>query len=267
MLERYFSLTGWRSTCALLFSLLIAGCGNNDSTDNGSGGSGGSTRGQLIQTPPELVGTVTAAQLLATPAARTSCRCCPLADSMVCDVNVHRINYRDGRRQGRGHDRDRRADGADRHRRELQRRATDRALRARHDDRQGFRPHQRQRFRECRGAVPRRILRGAGVHRRRAELRGLRRIDARLSPLSRRGATGERHDRCAEGGTIALPTSSAPTTTDGGSLFVTGYSQGGYVAMATQRAWKPQARRSRLPRHCPDRTHCRRSSTPCSSVA
>ncbi len=34
----------------------------------------------------------------------------------------------------------------------------------------------------------------------------------------------------------ALPTSGAPTTTDDGRLFVTGYSQGGYVAMATHRA-------------------------------
>jgi len=34
----------------------------------------------------------------------------------------------------------------------------------------------------------------------------------------------------------ALPTSAAPATTDGGKLFITGYSQGGYVAMATQRA-------------------------------
>ncbi len=34
----------------------------------------------------------------------------------------------------------------------------------------------------------------------------------------------------------ALPVSSAATTSDGGRLFVTGYSQGGYVAMATQRA-------------------------------
>jgi poly(3-hydroxybutyrate) depolymerase len=34
----------------------------------------------------------------------------------------------------------------------------------------------------------------------------------------------------------ALPTAAAPSTTDGGKLFVTGYSQGGYVAMATHRA-------------------------------
>ena len=34
----------------------------------------------------------------------------------------------------------------------------------------------------------------------------------------------------------ALPTSNAPTTTDDGRLLVTGYSQGGYVAMATHRA-------------------------------
>jgi len=34
----------------------------------------------------------------------------------------------------------------------------------------------------------------------------------------------------------ALPTADTPDTTDGGDLFVTGYSQGGYVAMATHRA-------------------------------
>ena len=34
----------------------------------------------------------------------------------------------------------------------------------------------------------------------------------------------------------ALPTGSAPTATDNGKLYITGYSQGGYVAMATQRA-------------------------------
>jgi hypothetical protein len=34
----------------------------------------------------------------------------------------------------------------------------------------------------------------------------------------------------------ALPTANAPSTTDSGQLFVTGYSQGGYVAMATHRA-------------------------------
>jgi len=34
----------------------------------------------------------------------------------------------------------------------------------------------------------------------------------------------------------ALPASTAPTVTDNGKLFLTGYSQGGYVAMATHRA-------------------------------
>jgi hypothetical protein len=34
----------------------------------------------------------------------------------------------------------------------------------------------------------------------------------------------------------ALPASSAPTATDNGRLYITGYSQGGYVAMATHRA-------------------------------
>ncbi len=34
----------------------------------------------------------------------------------------------------------------------------------------------------------------------------------------------------------ALPTSQVPVTTDGGKLFISGYSEGGYVAMATHRA-------------------------------
>ena len=34
----------------------------------------------------------------------------------------------------------------------------------------------------------------------------------------------------------ALPTAAAPTSTDGGKLFITGYSEGGYVAMATHSA-------------------------------
>ena len=34
----------------------------------------------------------------------------------------------------------------------------------------------------------------------------------------------------------ALPVMSAPSTADGGKLFITGYSQGGYVALATERA-------------------------------
>jgi alpha/beta superfamily hydrolase len=34
----------------------------------------------------------------------------------------------------------------------------------------------------------------------------------------------------------ALPTADAPTSTDSGKLFITGYSEGGYVAMATQSA-------------------------------
>jgi hypothetical protein len=37
-------------------------------------------------------------------------------------------------------------------------------------------------------------------------------------------------------GRSALPTAAAPATIDGGKLFVTGYSQGGFVALATQRA-------------------------------
>src|SRR4029453_2046828 len=38
----------------------------------------------------------------------------------------------------------------------------------------------------------------------------------------------------------ALPTSFAPGVSDGGKLFITGYSEGGYVAMATHRLLQSQ---------------------------
>ena len=44
----------------------------------------------------------------------------------------------------------------------------------------------------------------------------------------------------------ALPTSTAPTITDNGRLFITGYSQGGHVAMATHRLHASERR----DRHC-----------------
>ena len=52
----------------------------------------------------------------------------------------------------------------------------------------------------------------------------------------------------------ALPNTLSSATSDSGKLFVTGYSEGGYVAMATQRAMEAAGRRSR-PRHrCPGPT-------------
>src|SRR5262249_28656433 len=39
----------------------------------------------------------------------------------------------------------------------------------------------------------------------------------------------------------ALPTATAPTVLDNGKLFITGYSQGGFVAMATHRAMQAAA--------------------------
>lgn len=234
MLERYFSLTGWRSTCALLFSLLIAGCSNNDSTDNGSGGSG-STRGQLIQTPPELVGTYTAAQLLGNTGASNILSLLPLADSMVCDVNVHRINYR----TVGGKDEDTTATGA-----LMVPSGTD--------------PN-------CSGARPI-VLYAHGTttdkgfdltnvnDSENAEALYLAAFFAAQGYIvvapnytGYAGSTlayhpylvGEQQAKdmadALKAARSALPTSSAATTTAGGKLFVTGYSQGGYVAMATQR--------------------------------
>ena len=50
-----------------------------------------------------------------------------------------------------------------------------------------------------RGSPDGRGVRGGGLHRRGAELRGLRHLDARLSPLPQWRAAIQRHDRCADG--------------------------------------------------------------------
>ena len=59
----------------------------------------------------------------------------------------------------------------------------------------------------------------------------------------------------------ALPTAGAPDTTDGGLLLVTGYSQGGYVAMATHRALQEMGILSRPPPRCRGRMHFRPLAT------
>jgi hypothetical protein len=117
-----------------------------------------------------------------------------------------RIPHR--RRQERGHQRHRRGDGAHRLRRGLRRPAAGGALRARHHGRAQLQPGQvdrqhagRRRRRPAGGGH----LRGAGLHRGGAQLRGLRQVDAAVPPLPERRPAGQGHGRCAHRGAQDLP--------------------------------------------------------------
>jgi dienelactone hydrolase len=232
--QEAFCAIGRRGLYALLLALLAAGCSNNDD-DNGNGGGSESTRGELIQKPPTLVGTYTALQLLDTLGASDILALLPVADSMVCDVAIHRIEYR----TVGGKDEATTATGA-----LMVPTGTDPT---------------------CSGARPI-VLYAHGTttdkafdltdvsDSENAEALYLAAFFAAQGYIvvapnytGYAGSTlgyhpylvGEQQAKdtidALKAARSALPTSSAAGTTDGGKLFVTGYSQGGYVAMATQR--------------------------------
>jgi hypothetical protein len=220
----------------LTLALLVAGCDSSNDGDGDDGGSAGPTRGELLDTPAVLVGTATAAQLLERLSGSDILALLPVADSMVCDVAVHRIHYR----TVGGRDEDTTATGA-------------LMLPTGTDAR-------------CAGARPI-VLYAHGTatdeafdltninESENAEALYLAAFFAARGYIvvapNYAGYAGSALDYhpylvaeqqskdmidALTAARSALPTTSAPNTTDAGRLYLTGYSQGGYVAMATQRA-------------------------------
>ena len=74
-----------------LTALLLTACGGSDP---GSGAVvANPTRGQLLQSPPELVSTVTAPALLLALSALTNQQFLAVSGTPLCDIAVHRIRY------------------------------------------------------------------------------------------------------------------------------------------------------------------------------
>src|ERR1700677_4739937 len=80
---------GWRSA-AFAAVLLLTGCGGGGSSGGGAGASGATSvgtstsvpaRGTLLQTPPQLLSTLTASSLLT------------VSGTPVCDVLMYHIEY------------------------------------------------------------------------------------------------------------------------------------------------------------------------------
>ena len=227
-----------RQTLANLFyalsALVLAACGGSNP---GSGAVvANPTRGQLLQNPPELVSTVTAPALLLALNALANTQLLAISGTPLCDIAVHRIRYATvgGANEsttasaalmvplgGDPHCRGTRpmllyAHGT----------TTDRAFDMTNlqDDPNGEALVLAALFASQGYIVVAPDYAGYGISTLPyhpyliAEQQSKDMIDALTAARS------------------ALPTAAAPVTTDGGRLFITGYSQGGYVAMATHRA-------------------------------
>ena len=167
----------------LLLVAAFAGCGNdsNDQAPGDPGGGGGPPgRGGLLEESSALVTTLSAGNFL--PGLSEPARQALLlqAGAPVCDVAVYKIRYA----TVGGRDEATDASGA----LMVPGGIADRCrggrpivlLCARHVDGKDFRPDAPRRRGERRGPVPGGVLRRAGIHRRGAELRGLRHVLAAL---------------------------------------------------------------------------------------
>src|SRR5882762_5806210 len=146
-----------RSCLLLVPALLLAACGNSGKSDSTTVAP---PRGTLLQSPPELLSTVTAPTLLLELNTATNQQLLSLSGAPVCDILIYHIQYTTVRG----------ADGAYRWRCELHWCASDRLVRAWHDDgsRVQYREHAKRGDAVTRGAV-----RITGLHRGRAKLRRL----------------------------------------------------------------------------------------------
>ena len=218
----------------LLAAVLLAACGGSNSSSDPVVAS--PVRGQLLQRPPELVTTVTAPALLLALNALANQQLLAISGTPLCDIAVHRIRYA----TVGGANEATTASGA------LMVPVGSDAI--------------------CRGARPI-LLYAHGTTTDRAfnmtNLQGDPNGEALIMAalFASQGYIVVAPDYAGyDSSTLpyhpyliadqqskdmidalaasrsALPTAAAPATTDGGRLFITGYSQGGYVAMATHRA-------------------------------
>lgn len=218
----------------LITTVLLAACGGSNSGTEVVAAN--PARGQLLQTPPELVSTVTAPALLLALNALANQQLLAVSGTPLCDIAVHRIQYA----TVGGANEATTASGA------LMVPLGSDAV--------------------CRGTRPI-LLYAHGTTTDRAfnmtNLQGDPNGEALIMAalFASQGYIVVAPDYAGYGSSTlpyhpylvadqqskdmidaltaarsALPSAAAPATTDSGRLFITGYSQGGYVAMATHRA-------------------------------
>src|SRR5579863_2633061 len=80
-----------RSSLFFLSSLVLAACGSGGGSDSGTGT--GPARGMLLQTPPQLLSTVTAPTLLLELNAAINQQLLALSGTPICDILIYHIQY------------------------------------------------------------------------------------------------------------------------------------------------------------------------------
>jgi alpha/beta superfamily hydrolase len=221
-----------RSSLALFPALLLAACGGGGGQSD-SGGSATPARGALLQSPPELLSTVTAPALLLELNAASNQQLRSLSGNPVCDILIYHIEYTT-------------VGGADE--------ATTASAALMVPTGLGA---------DCTGARPI-VLYAHGTTTDRAfNMANMQNAETLVlaALFASQGyivvapnyagydtstlpyhpyliADQESKDTidALTAARTALPLASATLTQDNGQLFITGYSQGGYVAMATHRA-------------------------------
>ncbi|MET0660359.1 MAG: prolyl oligopeptidase family serine peptidase [Steroidobacteraceae bacterium] len=228
--------------CIACLALALGGCNSHDDDDhNNTGGAQSSLRGQLVQSPPTRVASFAAADLIAALGVNAeSIRFAQLTGTPLCRVDVHQLQYHTV--GGKGEDTT--ASGA------LMVPAGTAS--------------------ECRGERPVLLYAHGTTAERNFNLANVTTDDngesfALLTVFAARGYiviapnyagydtsslpyhpylnAEQSADDMMDALTAArsaLPTSFAPDTRAGAKLFITGYSQGGHVAMATHRALQAQ---------------------------
>lgn len=217
---------------------LVACGGNDDDTapDDDDGGVAGPSRGDLLQDPPALVRTVTTADLLANIDDPVYQALLLQAGSPLCDVAVHKIEY--ATVGGAGEDTtasgalmvptggDARCRGPRPIVLYAHGTSTDEAFDITDLDDSG----------NAEGIYLAVFFAAQGYIVAAPNYAGYDTSTLPYHPYLVADQQSKEMIDTLTAARSALPVATAPDTTDGGKLFVTGYSQGGYVAMATQRA-------------------------------
>lgn len=219
-----------------LTAALLAACGGNHNDEPAAASAGGPARGTLLQQPPELVSYIAASTLLAQLSARIDQAWLGLGDAPLCDVAVHKIRYT----TVGGANEDTEASGAlmipsgldasCRGARPMVLYAhgtsTDRAYNiADIDDQEN-----------AEGLLMTAFFASQGYIVVAPNYAGYDTSTLPYHPYLNADQESKDMIDALTAARSALPTTSAPLTTDDGRLFITGYSQGGHVAMATHRA-------------------------------
>ncbi|HXR92740.1 MAG TPA: hypothetical protein VN750_20945, partial [Steroidobacteraceae bacterium] len=82
-----------RSIAWLVISVLLGACGGGGNGSGSSVSNAAPARGMLLDSPPELLSTVTAPALLLQLNAASNQQLLALSDTPVCDVLVYHIRY------------------------------------------------------------------------------------------------------------------------------------------------------------------------------